>query len=125
MRIFLAFMILLGFFFIGCEKDSTSTEVSSETGTLRIYLTDAPPTAQFDSINIRFSQVSAHLDSAWITVQGNPMIVNMLELTNGDTIIFGSSDIPAGKYTQIRIMIDDAWVVIDSVRKPLQVPSSA
>jgi hypothetical protein len=122
---FVTFLMLLGIIFVRCEKDSTSSTALPKTGTLRIYLTDAPSLAQFDSVKIKFSQVSAHLDSAWITVQGDPITVNLLELINGNTIVFGSSDVPAGKYTQIRIIIDDAWVVIDGVRKPMDVPSGA
>ena len=125
MRLFITLLMLIGIILVSCEKDSTSSSSSFETGILKIYLTDAPSIAQFDSINIKFSEVSAHLDSAWITVQGNPITVNLLDLMNGNTIVFGSNDVPGGKYTQIRIMIDDAWGVIDGAKKPLNVPSGA
>ncbi len=128
MRLFTTLLILSGMIWVGCQKDMSSNPTSSETsktGKLKIYLTDAPPVAKFDAVNIKFSQVSAHLDSSWITVQGDPMTVNLLDLVNGNTIAFGSSDVPAGKYTQIRIIIDDAWTVINGEKKPLTVPSGA
>lgn len=125
MRYLIASLFLIAMIFAGCEKDSTSSQSTPGTGTLRIYLTDAPTTAHFDSINIRFSQVSAHLNSEWIAVQNIPITVNLLDLVNGQTIVFGSNEVPAGKYTQIRIIIDDAWVVINGERKPLDVPSGA
>lgn len=130
MRYYFKFSFLLIFlllFFMGCEKDSTSTGESSKTGTLTIYLTDAPTIATFDSVNIIFSQVSAHLDSEWVTVQGDTMKVNLLDLNNGNTITFGSADVPVGKYTQIRIKIDDAYVVLSGQSDPIPmtVPSGA
>ena len=88
MRLFITLLMLIGIILVSCEKDSTSSSSSFETGILKIYLTDAPSIAQFDSINIKFSEVSAHLDSAWITVQGNPITVNLLDLMNGNTIVF-------------------------------------
>ncbi|NIT55034.1 MAG: DUF4382 domain-containing protein, partial [Aliifodinibius sp.] len=89
---------------------------SSSTGMLTIYLTDAPTIATFDSVNITFSQVSAHLDSEWVTVQGDTLTANLLDLYNGNTIVFGSAEVPAGKYTQVRIKIDDAYVVMNGQR---------
>jgi len=126
MRYLIASLFLIAIIFGSCEKDSTSSKPKTTGNSkLTIYLTDAPSIAQFDSINIKFSHVSAHFDSEWITVQDTPITVNMLDLINGNVIVFGSNDVPAGKYTQIRIIIDDAWVVVDGIRKPLDVPSGA
>ena len=118
-------LIFLTLYFSGCEKDSTPVGESSGTGTLTVYLTDTPTIVSFDSVNITFSQVSAHLDSEWITVQGDTMTVNLLDLNNGNTITFGSADVPVGKYTQIRIKINSAYVVLDGQEHPLTVPSGA
>lgn len=121
----LAAFILFLYFLSGCNKESDpASGNNSETGRLTIYLTDAP-SAVFDSVNIIFSEVSAHIDSEWITVQGDTMKVNLLDLSNGNTIVFGSADVPAGKYTQIRIKIDDAYVVVDGQTHPMDVPSGA
>jgi hypothetical protein len=115
----------LMFLFLSCEKDSTQAGVG--TGTLTIYLTDSPTMAEFNSVNIIFSEVSAHIDSEWVTVQGSPVKANLMDLSNGNTIMFGSAEVPAGKYTQIRIKIDDAYVFLtdqqDSI--PMTVPSGA
>ncbi len=124
---FLMTILIAMQFFTGCEKDSSSTSANTTNqgmGKLTIYLTDAPATV-FDSINITFSEVSAHIDSEWVTVRGDSITVNLLELSNGDTLVFGSADVPAGRYTQIRIIIDDANVVVENERHPLTVPSGA
>jgi hypothetical protein len=127
MKYFVLIMALLAAFFVflSCEKDNAPIGGNmSQSGTLTLYLTDAPAVA-FDSVNIIFSQVSAHLDSTWITVQDSQQTVNLLDLNNGNTIIFGSNEVPAGKYTQIRIIIDDAYVVIDGQKHQMTVPSGA
>ena len=123
--VFPLFLVFLIFVFAGCEKDNAPVGTSG-SGILTIYLTDSPTFADFDSVNITFSQISAHLDSEWVMVQGETTTVNLRELNNGKTIVFGSSEVPAGKYTQIRIKIDDAYVVMDDGQKhPLSVPSGA
>ena len=63
----LIFSILSIFFIISCS-DSTSPE---EDGTLKLYLTDAP--CDYDAVNITFSEISAHINSDWITVVGDPV----------------------------------------------------
>lgn len=119
-----AIMMLL---FTGCGKNSAPTGGSPAMGTLSIYLTDSPIVADFDSVNIIFTEVSAHLDSEWVNVMVDPLKVNLLDLNNGNAIIFGSSDVPAGKYTQIRIKIDSAYVVLagQTDPMPMTVPSGA
>jgi hypothetical protein len=109
---------------VGCEKNSTSVNNEGKTGTLKLYLTDAP-SAIYDSVNITFSQVSAHHDSSWIILMDSLMTVNLLDLTNGHTIVFGSGDVPAGHYTQIRIKILDSYVVVDGQKHMMTISSGA
>jgi len=107
--------------FTGCEKDSTGSKPN--TGTLKIFLADSP--AMYDSVNITFSEISAHLDSEWVRVQGQPKTVNLLDYANGNALLLSSANVPAGKYTQIRLIIDSATVWVDSQSHPLVVPSGA
>ncbi len=103
----------------GCQKNSTPAEQG--TGTLRVLLTDAP--ADFDAVNISFSQVAAHVDSGWVVVKGDPVTVNLMDWNNGKYMILGESSLPAGHYTQIRLMIDSASVVVNGETFHLDVPS--
>jgi hypothetical protein len=105
----------------GCEKDATGLEPGQ--GRLNVYMTDAA--AIYDSVNITFSQVSAHIDSEWVMVTGDPVTVDLLKWTNGNKLLIGSTDVPAGKYTQVRILIDDAEIGVDDEVYPLTVPSGA
>ena len=115
-------IILLSMVFMGCEKDTTGID-SGQEGTLKIYLTDAA--ASYDSVNITFAEVSAHLDSSWLNVMTDTTIVNLLDWSNGNAMVLGSEEVPAGKYTQIRIKIIDAEIGVDGQVFPLEVPSGA
>jgi hypothetical protein len=105
---------------IGCSKAPTIPE---GFGRLEIKLTDAP--AEFEAVNITFTEISAHIDSQWITVRVDPITVNLLEFSNGRTFELASENVPAGHYTQIRLKITAAEVVVDGQVYPVTVPSGA
>ena len=110
---------LLSTLITSCTTDATSPE---EGGTLKLYLTDAQ--SAYDEVNITFSEISAHFNSDWITVVGEPVKVNLLNYNNGETLLLGSEDLPAGKYTQIRLLISDADIVVDGAQPlSMTVPS--
>jgi hypothetical protein len=106
-----------------CNDGRTVTDAGSGQAVLRILLTDA--TADYDSVVIRFSQISAHLDSTWLTITGNTQTVDLLEWSNGRTLVMGSADVPAGYYSQIRLKIDDAYIGYKGKVFPMDVPSGA
>lgn len=115
-------LTLLGMILYSCDKEPT--EPSIENGYIIIHLTDAP--ADFNAVNITFSEISAHLDSEWVTIDIEPdSTVNLLDWTNGKSMILGKDEVPAGKYTQIRLKIKAAEIVVDNVTFPLDVPSGA
>lgn len=105
----------------GCQKDAVG--INDGQGTLRIYVTDA--TADYDSVKITFSKISAHSDSGWISVIVDPVTVDLLKWSNGKKFLVGSADVPASKYTQIRLIIDDAEIGVKGKVWPLTVPSGA
>ncbi|MFQ5824562.1 MAG: DUF4382 domain-containing protein [bacterium] len=118
--VFLILPLLLGIFLIGCGKSPTTP---TDKGTLIVSLTDAP--AEFQEVNITFSEISAHIDEQWITVRGEPITVNLLEWNNGQSIVIGTAEVPAGHYTQIRLKIDNAQVVVNGESQSVTVPSGA
>ncbi|MBI2952312.1 DUF4382 domain-containing protein [bacterium] len=96
---------------------------ASQTGRLRVGLTDAP--AAFKAVNVTFAELSAHLDGSWITVRGNQSAtVNLLEWNNGKAMLIGAADVPAGRYTQIRLKVQSAEVVtMDGQTHQVTIPS--
>jgi Domain of unknown function (DUF4382) len=117
---FIFALIISGFLLNNCENTADSGEKTAE---LAIYLTDA--SACYDSVVIVFSEISAHIDSQWVHVKQDQQRVNLMDWSNGETFLLGSADVPAGKYTQVRIMIDSAFVGVNGQVYTMKVPSGA
>jgi hypothetical protein len=79
------------------------------TGTLKLYLSDAPLDAEnVTGVYITINEIQYHLDGQWITCEEfvGPQTYNLLELTGGNSAFLGNFTLPAGNYTQIRFMLD-------------------
>jgi len=85
------------------------SEQAPGTGTLTLYLSDAPIDAEnITGVYITINEIQYHLDGQWITCEefvGN-QTYNLLELTGGNITLLGGFTLPAGNYTQIRFMLD-------------------
>jgi len=81
-------------------------------GTLSASLTDAPACG-FDQVNITVSKLRAHQsssanenDTGWSEITLDPAIkVNLLDLSNGVLKGLGQTTLPAGHYTQLRLVL--------------------
>jgi hypothetical protein len=101
-----AFLVL---FLFGCSGDGSS---SSQTGTLGVSLTDAPA-GGFDAVNVTVSKVRVHQsngatenDAGWADITLSPARkINLLNLTNGVLDDLGQTSLPAGHYTQLRLVL--------------------
>jgi len=79
------------------------------TGTLKLYLSDAPLDAEnVTGVYITINEIQYHLGRQWITCEEfeGPKKYNLLELTGGNITLLGEFALPAGNYTQIRFMLD-------------------
>ena len=90
-------------------EDSDESEQALETGTLALYLSDAPLDAEnVTGVYITIDEIQYHLGNQWITCEefvGN-QTYNLLELTGGNSTLLGQFTLPAGNYTQIRLILD-------------------
>ena len=85
---------------------------SSATGTLRLSLTDAPACG-YDSVFVTVEKVRVHKsgsaadsDGGWSEVVLAPaQRVDLLTLTNGTLLPLGQTALPAGTYTQMRLVL--------------------
>jgi hypothetical protein len=106
-------------------------------GTLQVKLTDAPACG-FDNVYVTVSKVRVNQsssagdnDSSWQDiVLDSPRKIDLLTLTNGLTTDLGIKTLPAGHYTQVRLVLDKNVfattansVVVAGVTKPLSTPS--
>lgn len=94
---------------VGCGGSS-----SSGTGQLQVSLVDAPLNA--DEINVTITSVDVHSSGGgWKTIKTyNPGLeVNLLDYsTSGSSLMLADVPLEAGHYTQVRLMLSDAEVVI-------------
>lgn len=82
------------------------------TGTLRLSLTDAPACG-YDSVFVTVERVRVHQsatadagDSGWSeVVLAAPQRIDLLTLTNGALLPLGQTELPAGSYTQMRLVL--------------------
>lgn len=85
---------------------------ASGDGSLRLALTDAPACG-FDAVNVTIQKVRVHQsssagdnDAGWAEIALNPALrVDLLSLTNGVLAELGQTPLPAGKYTQLRLVL--------------------
>lgn len=106
----------------------------STLGTLAVSLTDAPACG-FDAVNVTVSKVRVHrsegaseLDSGWTDITVNPAKkINLLNLSNGVLETLGQASLEAGRYTQLRLVLDsNGNTVVPTAGKteqPLETPS--
>ena len=82
-------------------------------GTLSASLTDAPACG-FDAVNVTVAKVRVHTsgsasdtESGWTDITLNPARkINLLNLTNGTLDLLGTTSLAAGRYNQVRLVLD-------------------
>ena len=104
-RLFAPFALVLGLAACG-GSDAPST------GTLHLSLTDAP-TCGYDTVYVTLEKVRIHAsataadtDAGWSeVVLAPPVRVDLLTLTGGTLMELGEIELPAGHYTQMRLVL--------------------
>lgn len=110
---------------IGCS-DSNDTETPGD-GTMRVFLIDEP--GDYDEVNVEVVGVEVHRsgdedNAGWRTIDVDTTYVDLLSLTNGNSVVLADSTLPAGQYTQVRLILGEGnTVVVDGETHPLVVPS--
>lgn len=97
----------------GGGDGGTSAPPVTTMGTLGVSLTDAPACG-FDAVNVTVQKVRVHQsasagenDAGWTDITLNPAKkINLLNLTNGVLESLGQTSLQAGKYTQLRLVLD-------------------
>jgi hypothetical protein len=104
----------------------------ANTGTLRVSLVDAPdPT--ITSLNVTIDRVEAHVvnptdpndnePSHWKAITTSPQTFDLLDLMTNEAIL-GSTSLPVGQYSQVRLFISNATVTDTTGTHPVTVPSA-
>ncbi|HJX06210.1 MAG TPA: DUF4382 domain-containing protein [Candidatus Nanoarchaeia archaeon] len=117
--LFGAFVLAL-LFIGGCGQKST-------TGTLVLELTDAP--ANYEKVEVTISSVMVHLGSedenstqGWFSVVETPQTFDLIAVKDVNAFL-GSTVLEPGRYTQVRLSVDQAKVTVDGTEYDVKVPS--
>ncbi len=142
---------------VGCGGSSSTTTSTVGTGTVAVYLTDAP--GDYQNVFVSIKEVQVHKataeqeegnvseegnetnttsDAGWMVVAEPQGTFDLLELQNGVLEKLGVTELAAGTYTQVRLILTDEpydtnetthpfanYVVLaDSTVAELKVPSA-
>jgi hypothetical protein len=116
------------FMFISCNKSSSSN--NSGTGRLEVRLTDDP--SPYDAVYIDVQKVEVNVSadtgtsSGWQTVPLlRPGVYNLLDFRNGIDTVLAAADLPAGKLSQMRLILgSNNSVVVDGQSYAMKTPSA-
>lgn len=112
--------------FVACNKEKDDDIKKAETtASVGFHLTDDP--AAYDAVYIDIQQVEVTMEgSAAVTLDPvRPGVYNLLDFRNGLDTLLVRADIPAGKVSQIRLILgSNNTVVVDGVAHELNTPSA-
>ena len=127
-------MLFMLFMLISLQAcDQQSTAPSDGTGTMKVMLHDNPGDFQEVWIDIESVQVNPNQleeanqdeESTWTVINEPQQRYNLLELVNGAREVLGETELEAGYYRQIRLILgDDNTVVVNDSTYQLQTPSA-
>ncbi|GAB4300086.1 MAG: hypothetical protein Kow0098_27100 [Ignavibacteriaceae bacterium] len=113
-----------------CTESTTEPVTDENSGSIRIILVDSP--ASLDSLVVCVSRVEVHKSGAdtteagWTVINDSLRYFDLLQLQNGASAVLGDTSLTEGKYTQIRLIVEDNSYVIESGMKyPLIIPSGS
>jgi hypothetical protein len=109
----LVLMLSLLSLFAGCGGSGGGSN-SGGSGTLSLSMTD-DSSDQFEAVYVTIDEIQIHLGgnegspNNWepLTMQRSPITVDLLNLTNGVREQLGIVNLPAGDYTQVRLIIGE------------------
>lgn len=120
-------LVCSGLLLASCSNNDNGTNNSDTNARLQVRLTDAP-TANLAEVWVNIQEIRINRgDSAWQTLTGAyPGLYNLLDLTNGQDTLLADAQIPAGRLSQIRLVLGtNNYVVTSSGQQfPLETPSA-
>jgi len=146
--LFLSFAAAVFFLAIaaGCSSDTSTRDTGDGTGSLSLYLADAPA-QNYLAVYVTIKEVQVHTPDngrgrgGWKTVGEPGETYDLLELVNGVVAKLGETELDAGEYSQLRMILADEhdggenilgnehpypnYFIDDTGAKALKVPSGS
>lgn len=116
-------VVVAVFFMTACSDDAQNAR-------LEVRLTDAP--GDYDEVKVDIQDVQIHtsegnMESGWQSIidADRKGVYNLLELTNGLDTLLGAIELPAGRVSQIRLVLgNNNSIVVDGAEFDLSTPSA-
>jgi len=110
---------------VGACAQPTQPQAPEGDGTITVFVTDAPPDSEVTSVMVTLAEVQVHKvsatqeqeqldDAEWITIDMSGNTTFDLLQIQGIEQFLGTGDVEAGKYTQVRLVIDEIQVRLNS-----------
>jgi len=129
-------IVIVAAVLLGVTGCSDSNDPEGGFGTLRMQLVDAPQCIEglehlylvLDDVRVHGSAEGTDGDGGWISILPDTLgtderTVDLLALVDGVKVILGEEDLPSGFYSQIRLVLQDSWIVVNGDSLDLKVPS--
>ncbi|MDO8750147.1 MAG: ice-binding family protein [Dehalococcoidia bacterium] len=105
---------------------TSTTAPTAQTGTVEVRVTDAPPEG-VSKVLITASKIEAQRsgnagEAGWSTIVETPPVFDLVAVTGLEAVL-GSSALPEGSYTQVRLSITKIVVTVQGQDKVATVPS--
>ena len=103
---------------LSCSDGGGSSSTTAGSGIVSMSITDAKPMlpANITAFKVKFDEVLVHKSGGgWISLPlaESPHIIDLLQFIDGDTTEFVPPvRLDYGKYTQVRIVISEAWITV-------------
>ncbi len=94
---------------------------SNGSGQLAVHMSDGGGPG-ITAVSVTITKIEANIDGSWQTVSNATQTVNLLDLVTNDTVL-ASATLPAGSYTQIRLIVSSGTVTDASGTHNLVIPS--
>jgi len=123
-------LLMAGVVFTVVAVTAFSGCLQSGKGTLVLQITDAPSSLNLTHVNVTISQVQVHLSAGggnnttagWNTVVNESQTFDLINLTNVKAF-FGSANLSAGMYTQIRLTVEQCIITVNGTEYNCTIPS--
>lgn len=113
-------LAMIALLFIACDADNKQT--------VGFYLTDAPANEGIIAVNVDIQSIKYSInDDEWIDVPINPVVINLLDYSNGNDTLFSNIELEEGlKVNQVRLILGDNNTIefADGSTAPIQTPSA-
>ena len=126
-------LAILAIFAFSCSMEDDNASISEGMARVNVFLVDAP--ADYDAVWVEVLGVeilpkgeNEDNGSAWINLANEASednMINLLELTGGNSANLGEVEVPAGEISQIRLLLgDNNYLIQGDNQIELKTPSA-